>query len=280
MNNIVLRTLLGVINGKGGIGKTYVTTLVAQWLAFRSLCYTVLDYDDNQSLCRLLPGTQRHNLKPADGVESLLSKIIESEVTLADFPANITAEVTNLFATTEFKPSLESINGRLIILLVVVANDAVALDEARRLVAAIKDTATYIVVKNERNGSDFTDFDVSPIAQYLKTIGSETIRIPQLIPKLQAPLDSDRLTLAQFIGRFWELRETDPKAAFRQTVPAQSATTSLRFVFSQLDAIASKILPTALATKITTNDLPVSITNLGQTAWQAKKQAIQQKAAQ
>ena len=275
MTNIpkpIERVLIVTINGKGGVGKTFITTLVAMWLSYHRLLQILLDCDDNQSLSKLMPQAERHNLKPSDGIEKLIAQILKKEIGVADFPANITAELVDLFASTEFGPSLDSISSRLVILVPIVANDLVALDEVRRMVAAVKSAATYIVVKNERDGVDFTAFDNSPAGQYLKSLGTPEIRIPKLKANLQQLLNTDRLTLTQFVGRYWSMRETDPKAAFPQTIPAQAAISTLRHIFVQLYGISSLFLPTAVAEKIRveTDDEPDELRTFCLNSWATK----------
>ena len=274
ITNTIERVLIVTINGRGGVGKTFATTLVACWLLYHQLLQTLWDCDDNQSLSKLMPEASRHNLKPADGIETLIGKILDNAIGVADCPANITAELVSLFASTEFGPSLESIHGRLVILVPIVANDAVALDEIRRMVAAVKNVATYVIIKNERDGDDFTAFDASATGLYLKSLGALELHIPKLKANLQQLLNTDRLTLAQFIGRFWELRETDPREAFRQTVAAQAATDTLRNVFAQLDAMATTFLPTALVERIKGDKAVDAIKTFAQTAWKSKPQSV------
>ena len=274
IKKIIERVLLATMNGKGGVGKTFIAVLVAEWLAYRLLSYQLLDCDDNESLSKFLPQAQRHDLKLVDGIEKMIARILDSEISLADSPANITAELTALFTTTEFGPSLESIGGRLVILVPIVANDAVALDEARRMVAAIKGAATYVVVKNERNGDDFAAFDRSPTGQYLQALGAKELRIPRLKDNLQTLLNADRLTLSQFVGRFWELRKTDSKTAFRQTVSAQAATETLRSIFADLDGLAPALLPTSLVETAKDVDTQQAIQTFCQTSWNLKTTTV------
>jgi len=218
-----------------------------------------------------MPDAKLHSVKTADGVETIIYKIRECEVTLADFPAGITAEVTGLFATTEFKPGLAAINGRLVIVMPILANDLVTLDEMRRLVTDVKDTPVYVVAKNEHDGNDFASFDRSTVARDLEGMKSPVIRVPSLNQNLRAILNENRATLAQYIGWFWELKMRDPQAAFPHTVSSQVATTALREMFSQLDKLAHVLLPTSLAEKLVNDDSGDAIKNFGRLAWSAKQ---------
>lgn len=266
------RVLIAILNGKGGVGKTLIAAIIAEWLGFQLLLHTLLDCDDNLSLTRLLPDAKRHDLKPSDGIESLIAKILESEVTLADTPANISTELVSLFSSVDFGPSLEAVNGRLVVVVPVVANDAPCADEVRKMVAAMKQGATYIIARNELQGSDFAPFDITATGQYLQATGAASLTIPRLDPNLQHLLNADRMTMSQFVGRFWALHKTDPRAAFRQVVAAQVATKHIQNIFASLNGMAAALLPTATGPKIQ-EATPEAVKKFCCEAWAAKQKA-------
>jgi|GEM_PF-1246674 len=269
--NEIERVIIAVINGKGGVGKTLTTSIIADWLDCQLISYSLLDCDDNQSLSKLLPFAGRHNIKPADGIEMLIGKILENEITLTDTPANISTEVHLLFSSVDFAPSLESVYGRLVIMVPIVANDAASWDEARRTVMAIKTTASYIIVKNQFRGSDFSSFDNSSTGQFLKAAGAKEITIPKIDDSLQRLMNTDRLTLAQFIGRYWHLHSTEPVSAFRQTVQAQQATNHLNMLLTQLNLLAQTLLPATVVPRIETMSTAI-IKDYCCRAWKRKNQ--------
>ena len=238
------------INGKGGVGKTLSATFFAEWLNYSGIVFRLLDCDDNSSLSKRLPEAQRHTVKSSSDIESLVGRIVECPVTLADCPSNITAEVDSLFLNTDFGPALESIHGQLVIILPIVTNDPDCLDEVRRIVKAIKTTAKYLIIRNERNGTHFSAFDASPTAMYLQEKGAKNMILPRLDDHLTHYCNVDRLTVAQFLGQFYSLKESNPMAAFPRAFPAQRAAILLRNVFSQLNDLAPFLLPPALAANI------------------------------
>ncbi len=114
-----------------------------------------------------------------------------------------------------------------------------------------------------------------PRGSTLKSLETPELHVRKLRANLQQLLNSERLTLPQFVGRYWDLRETNPKAAFVQTVPAQSALATLRHVFFQLDALAPLFLPTASVGKLAEKEAPDALNAFAQSAWKEKKQSIQ-----
>ena len=256
-----------IFNGKGGVGKTTIAAHLHEWLRYHGLSHLLLDVDDNKSLSRLCAQAQPHALKgkveitedgvkvtrdvvTKEGVESLLHRVLDAEIVIGDTPANVTAEFGQLFAAAQFRDSFEALHARLTFILVLTATDAVAAEEARRLVAAVKRDASYIVVLNERLGSDFAGYHASPTYQVLQSLGAPEIRFPAIPARIQRELDANKLTLPQFVGRWWELRQTNPREAFRTTLPAQEATTALKTAFTAFNSIAEALLPTATAAKI------------------------------
>ena len=239
-----------MIDGKGGVGKTVTASLYTQWLGCNGIVHTALDCDDNNSFTKIHPESGCHVLRSMGDIEALMAKILDNELTVADCPAGITAQLASVFSTVEYKQALDSIQAKLVIFVPFVANDAASLDEVRRLVSIVKSTATYVIVKNERDGENFTSFDASATAQFLNKLCTPEIRIPKLDGDLRQMLNADRLSVAQFIGRYWAMYESDKSAAFRQCPTAQKAINNLKFIFEQFDRIAPTILPTAALAKI------------------------------
>lgn len=281
------RILNLVYNGKGGVGKTTVAAHIHEWLRYHGLEHLLLDVDDNKSLTRLCSAAVPHALKgkvevtedgvklskdvvTKEGVESLLHRVLDAEIVLADNPANVTAEFAQLFAAAQFREEFDSIGARLNFLLVLTATDVVAADEARRLVGAIKRDANYIVILNERLGSDFSGYHGSPTHQVLQSLTAPEIRFPAIPARIQQVLDANRMTLPGYIGHYWELRKTDPKAAFKATLPAQEAVTALRTAFQAFNSIAGALLPTAIAAKIQPVDAE-KLKNFCITRWQERQ---------
>jgi MinD-like ATPase involved in chromosome partitioning or flagellar assembly len=267
MQNQTFERILNLVyNGKGGVGKTTVAAHLHEWLRYHGLDHLLLDVDDNKSLSRLCPLAEPHALKgkvevvedgvkkvkevvTKEGVESLLHRVLDAEVVLGDNPANVTAEFAQLFAATQFRDAFNSVGARLTFILVLTSSDTVAVDEARRLVAAIKRDSSYVVVLNERLGADFSAYHGSPTHQVLQSLNAPHILFPAIPARVQQVLDAGRLTLPSYIGRYWELRQKDPKAAFSATVSAQEATTALKNAFTAFNSVADALLPTAIAAK-------------------------------
>jgi hypothetical protein len=265
------RVLINILNGKGGQGKTLIAAIIAEWMLFQLLTYTLLDCDENLSLSKLLPQAKRHDLKHHDGIELLISRIMDSRVTLADTPANISKELDTLFSNVNFGPSLDSINGKLIAVVPVTADDPAGWDEAWRLINSLQLLVTYVVVKNDIGGSDFSLFDGSATRQAFERAGASVLHLPKFDDNLRRWLAVERLTLCQFIGKYWEVLKINPAEAFRMAVPAQRATKHIEDIFGQLNAIAPQILPDSEISKIR----PISTDALKEffiCAWIAKKQ--------
>lgn len=256
-----------VFNGKGGVGKTVITSHLHEWLRYQNLDHLLLDADDNKSLTRMCPAAVPHALTgkieavedgikvsraavTKEGVESLLHRVLDADIVLADNPANVTAEFSRFFASIQFTEAFEAVGARLNFLLVITSADTVAADEARRLVAAINVGANYVVILNERLGSNFETYHASATHEVLKSLSAPEIRFPAIPARIQQVLDEKRMTLPAYVGCYWELRKTDPKAWFRATVPAQEATTALKTAFLAFNSIAGALLPTAIAAKI------------------------------
>jgi hypothetical protein len=58
------------------------------------------------------------------------------------------------------------------------------------------------------------------------------------------------LSLAQFIGYYWDLKNKDPRGFFHLTYFAQMATKHLETIFMGLNQIAPILLPTASVAKV------------------------------
>ena len=268
INDVEFKSILNLVfNGKGGVGKTIVTSHLHEWLRYHGLDHLLLDADDNKSLTRLCPAAVPHTLTgkieavedgikvnraavTKEGVETLLHRVLDADIVLADNPANVTSEFSRFFASIQFAEAFAAVGAKLNFLLVITCGDTVAADEARRLVAAINVGASYVVILNERLGANFETYHASATHEVLKSLSAPEIRFPAIRAQIQQTLDEKRMTLPAYIGAFWELRKTDPKAWFRATAPGQDATTALKAAFNAFNSIAGALLPTAIAAKI------------------------------
>ena len=114
-NTEIKRAMWPILNGKGGVSKTFTASMIAEWLQFCNLPFRLLDCDDNGSLTKRLCEAERQTVKSSNDMEALMMRILESPITLADCPSNITAEVISLFSGADFGPALQSVQGQLIV---------------------------------------------------------------------------------------------------------------------------------------------------------------------
>ncbi len=256
------RLVAMVMSGKGGVGKTLVCSTLNEWYRFQGLPPLLLDCDDNGSLRRTCPAAQPFVAKgtvevAADGIvelsnvhaeqtyKELFAKLLDAEVTLADLPANATWELCNIIRSIKLRPAFQSMNGRLLFLLVVQARDSAAVAELLRRIQVVRRDVDWAVVLNERLGKDFSDFHGSPAWAALTTMGCREVRFPQIPPTVQAVLDRDGMTLPVYLGKTVASQPEDRVSLFRKAVVGHDAYAPLKAAFSAFNTLAPLLLPTA-----------------------------------
>ena len=200
-NSTPAKRLILCAQDKGGIGKSFVATLLYDYLAERNVRLKAFDLDHaNSTFQRYVPAAEFIDTDiDADklGVlDRLVHALDEADVVLADNRAAGGGKVQQYLDESRLT-SLQAELGFLIVFVVVAVDDKDAVSQIADLVDTYGDAVRWLVACNLRDGAAPSVFMASKTRQKLMSLGASEIEVPAL-----AEVTRNRLQLANLtVGR-------------------------------------------------------------------------------
>ncbi len=189
------KRLILILNGKGGVGKSFFAVHFVQYLKDRGIAHAAFDSDDeNSTLKRFHPeaGFIDPN-RPAE-IDRMIEALKDQAVVVVDCRAASTRIFLKYFEDTELAAVLESLGAGLTIASPV-NHELDSIHQIQRLVGGIPGKASFLVIRNEAHGEGFDLFDKSKVRQkLLNELGAKEILVTQMQKWLVEDLQRSKLT--------------------------------------------------------------------------------------
>jgi hypothetical protein len=189
------KRLILILNGKGGVGKSFFAVHFVQYLKDRQIDHAAFDSDDeNSTLKRFHPeaGFIDPN-RPAE-IDRMIEALRDQAVVVVDCRAASTRIFLKYFEDTELAAVLESLGAGLTIASPV-NHELDSIHQIQRLVSGIPGKADFLVIRNEAHGEGFDLFDKSKVRQKLMNdLGAKEILVTQMQKWLVEDLQRSKLT--------------------------------------------------------------------------------------
>lgn len=194
---------------KGGVGKSVVARLLAQWFVDRSLPFAALDGERNHgALMRYYRQfTQPVDFAHADSADQIIDRALGAERrVLVDLPAQSASSLLDWLQganVIEFAKEM----GIGLTFWHVSDGGYASVAEIERALGWFEERLEHVVVKNFGRSKDFTQFDDSEAKRNLERLSGRLIEIPELDSTVMYKID--RLGLS-----FWAAsrQEAEPLA--------------------------------------------------------------------
>ena len=224
-----------VINGKGGVGKSFFATNFIQHLKDRSIPHHAFDTDhENSTLTRFQPETTFIDITQEREIDRIFTAAEKCDLLVVDCRAASTNLYLDYFASIGLSEVLRHIGARLTIISPV-NHEADSLEQLRVLSDELKDACRWIVVKNECHSTNFQLYDRSSIRmRILEELHGKEIGMPRLQDWLVATLNEHNLTVAS-AAKHPAITLMD-----RQRLKQWQST-----VYAQFDSVSELLLPQA-----------------------------------
>jgi hypothetical protein len=183
---------------KGGVGKSVVARLLAQYFIDRGLTFTALDADGSHgSLLRhYREYTRPVDLARFESTDEILTLATEGDRrVLVDLPAQSERPLATWIAEAGVL-DLARESGVKVVFWHVMDDGKDALFTLHRLLARYEAAAHYAIVKNLGRGKDFSLFDRSPERTTAQTLGAAVLELPELHAAAMQKID-------RFDASFW-----------------------------------------------------------------------------
>jgi hypothetical protein len=186
---------------KGGIGKSFVATLLYDFLVERAVQLKAFDLDHaNSTFQRYVPEAEFIDTDVDADKLAVLDQLVialnEHDVVLADNRAAGGAKVQQYLEENRLT-ALQGEIGFTLVFVVIAVDDKDAVSQIADLLDLYGETVRWLVVRNLRDGADPSVFMASKTRQRLLALGAVEITVPGL-----AEVTRNRLQLANLtVGR-------------------------------------------------------------------------------
>ncbi len=150
-----------IINGKGGVGKSFFAVNFVQTLKDRRLPHRAADTDDeNSTLLRFHADAEFVNIQKPREFDRLFALLETTDLLIADCRAASTELFLDYFAVINLREVLSTLDARLT-LVTPVNHEPDSVEQLRVLSARLNDGCRYVVVKNQAHSEQFRIYDES-----------------------------------------------------------------------------------------------------------------------
>ncbi len=184
-----------VINGKGGVGKSFFATNLVQYFKDGCLAHRALDTDhENSTLKRFHPEAEFVSLEDKRGLDAVFDATEASSLLVVDCRAASTDLFLDYFAEVGLAEVLRHYQARLTVVCPV-NHEADSVEQLRLLSETLGQQCGYVVVKNQAHSEAFDLYEGSKMrSQLVGTFGAREITMPRLHDWLVTALNRHNVT--------------------------------------------------------------------------------------
>ena len=185
-----------VINGKGGVGKSFFATNLVQYLKDGCLAHRALDTDhENSTLKRFHPESGFVSLEDKRGLDAVFDAVEATSLLVIDCRAASTDLFLDYFAEVVLSEVLAQYDARLT-LICPVNHEADSVEQVRVLSETLGQQCQYLVVKNQAHSDAFDIYEGSKMRGLLvNSLGASEIVMPRMYDWLVTALNRQNVTV-------------------------------------------------------------------------------------
>jgi hypothetical protein len=187
-----------ILNGKGGVGKSFFATNFVQYLKDHQIEHVAIDTDnENSTLKRFHSDARFVNIGQSQQIDELFATLEKTPLVVVDCRAASTDIFLNYFAELKVFDLLESMGASLTVISPV-NHDLDSVEQIRILEQAFHDHCTYAIVRNHAHSEHFSIYDSSKTrARLLGELQAKEMTMPRLYDWLVAKLNQVNLPIGQ-----------------------------------------------------------------------------------
>jgi cellulose biosynthesis protein BcsQ len=222
-----------ILNGKGGVGKSFFAVNLVQYLKDKKIQFVACDCDnENSTLKRFHGEVEFLELAHPRGLDPMIRALEKFDLVVVDCRAASTEVFFNYFDEINLPETLKTLSAALTVVMPV-NQEADSIDQLQRIVGKLKKTCSYVVLRNAVHNNNFVLYDQSVIHDKLqKELGAKEITMAKLQPWLVEELSHKNLTITAALtdGRFYLLDR-------------QRLQTWQRKLYAEIESAAELLLP-------------------------------------
>jgi hypothetical protein len=170
-----------ILNGKGGVGKSFFAVNFVQYLKDQSLEYVAIDTDnENSTLKRFHPEAAFVDLSKPTAIDGIFSELNSQPLVIVDCRAASTDIFLDYFAELNVFEVLREL-GASLTLISPVNHEPDRVKQIQILTERLGEQAEYVIVKNHSLSEQFSIYDQSKTrSRLLDGLGGKEIEMPKL----------------------------------------------------------------------------------------------------
>lgn len=222
-----------ILNGKGGVGKSFFAVNFVQYLKDKGIAHAAIDSDnENSTLKRFHPDTRFLNLDNRRELDGIFTALEKANLVVMDCRAASTDLFIDYFTEIDL-PAVLAATSAAMTLVMPVNHEADSVDQVQRLADQFGKQCSYVVVRNAAHSDSFALFESSEVRAQLKDkLGGREIGMSRMQDWLVEALNAENLTIT---------------AATKHTafslLDRQRLQTWQRKLYSEIESIAGLLLP-------------------------------------
>jgi hypothetical protein len=190
-----------ILNGKGGVGKSFFAVNFVQYLKDKNVQFQAYDCDnENSTLKRFHDDAEFLDLAQPRGLDAMLRAFERTDLVVVDCRAASTDVIFDYFDEINLSATLATLSV-LLTLLMPVNHEADSVDQFQRMVGKLQNACAYLVLRNQVHNDSFVLYDQSVIRRkLLKEFGAKEITMTKLQAWLVEDLSRNNLTVTAAIA--------------------------------------------------------------------------------
>lgn len=222
-----------VINGKGGVGKSFFAVNFVQFLKDKAIGHVAIDSDnENSTLKRFHPEARFLDLASRRELDSIFAALEKSNLVVVDCRAASTDLFLDYFAEVDL-PAVLSALGAALTLIMPVNHEMDSVDQVQRVSDQLGKSCGYVVVRNAAHSDSFALFESAEVRERLKVeLGGREVTMPRMQDWLVEALNRENVTVTAAMKH----------PAF-SLLDRQRLLTWQRRLYGELDSAAPLLLP-------------------------------------
>jgi len=189
-----------ILNGKGGVGKSFFAVNFVQYLKDRQIGHRAIDTDnENSTLKRFHREADFVNIGNIREIDQIFTHLDTSNIVVVDCRAASTDIFLDYFAEIRAFEILEMLGATLTVISPV-NHEADSVEQIKIIAQALGDKCNYLVVKNQAHSEHFKIYERSNTrSKVLEELGGREIVMPKLYDWLVTALNETNLSITEAI---------------------------------------------------------------------------------
>ena len=229
-----MKRLILILNGKGGVGKSFFAVNLIQFLKDKGIAHVAIDSDnENSTLKRFHPDAHFLDLDNRRELDGIFTALEKSNLVIMDCRAASTDLFIDYFAEIDL-PAVLNAMGATLTLVMPVNHEADSVDQVQRLADQFGKQSSYVVVRNAAHSESFALFESSEVrAQLRDKLRGREIAMARLQDWLVELLNAESVTIS-----------AAAKHSAFSLLDRQRLQTWQRKLYAEIETVADLLLPT------------------------------------